>query len=437
MEIKMNRLLTFLGLAALTVVTSTCGTDEHGNPIDPLKQLCGFTCPGDTVDDVKIGGVAEGNASISGISEVDAFFSATIAFQTAANGVSDGIQAQLDLIKADFGITGDLAAGLKTAFDANLEAGVKFEYQPARCAIDAQATLEASAKCDAKVSGGKAVVDCKGSCEAEVTAMAKCDASAELYCTVTAPEIKCEGECQGSCTAELKAAAKCDGTCHGKCDGTCSAFSDKEGTMCAGSCSGMCMGSCEAQLAASAKCEGTCRGECTAKPASAGCEGAVHAECRAKADATFKCEGQCTGDFEPPEVSAECKASAKAQASVNVECTPPRLDVRYAFKASADAKFKAALTALLDVRLPALLQASGKAKVVARAGEGLGVAATGAVKGAADTLRAEAKLKVYYSLKCALDELPKAKTLIQTSSDKLTNKLNDSKKVTDMLGLMG
>lgn len=435
MEIKMNRLIKFLGLAALVAVTSTCGTDEDGNPIDPLKQLCGFTCPGDTVDDVKIGGVAEGNASISGIAQVDAFFSATIAFESAADGVSEGIQAQLDLIKADFGITGDLAAGLKTAFDANLEAGVDFVYEPARCAVDAQATLEASAKCDATVSGGKAVVDCKGSCEAEVSAMAKCDANAELYCTVTAPEIKCEGECSGSCTAELKAAAKCDGTCRGSCDGTCSAYSDKEGTQCAGSCSGMCMGSCEAQLAASAKCEGTCRGECTAKPASAGCEGSVRAECRAKADATFKCEGQCTGDFEPPEVSAECKASAKAQASVNVECTPPRLDVRYAFKANADVKFKAALTALLDVRLPALLQATGKAKIVAKAGEGLGVAATGAVKGAVDKIRAEAELKAFYSLKCALDELPKARTIIQSSTDKLSDRLSDSKKVTDMLGL--
>jgi hypothetical protein len=197
----------------------------------------------------------------------------------------------------------------------------------------------------------------------------------------------------------------------------------------------MCKGTCEAQLAASAKCEGTCRGECTAKPATAGCEGAVKAECRAMANATFKCEGQCNGDFEPPEVSAECKASAKAQASVNVECTPPRLKVNYAFKASAKPEFKAALTALLDVRLPALLQATGKAKVVARAGEGLGTAATGAVKGAVDKLRADTHLKVYYSLKCALDQLPKANTVIQASSDDLTNKLNDSKKVTEMLGL--
>jgi hypothetical protein len=428
----MNRLNKVLGLALLTVI-GACG--EDGGIKDPVAEICNFKCPGDEVGGAKLAGVAEGNASISGVAQVDAFFSATIAFENAAGGVSDGIQAQLDLIKADFGINGELAAGLKTAFDANLEAGVKFDYQPARCAIDAQATLEASAKCDAKVTGGKAVVDCKGSCEAEVSASAKCDASAELYCTVTAPEVKCEGSCQGSCTAELTAAAKCDGSCHGSCSGKCSAYSDAAGTKCAGSCDGMCEGTCEAQLAASAKCEGSCRGECTAKPAMGGCEGAVRAECRAMANAAFKCEGRCEGDFEPPEVSAECKASAKAQASVNVECTPPRLQVNYAFKASADAKFKAALTSLLDVRLPALLQASGKAKVVARAGEGLGMAASGAVKGAADEIRADAKLRVLYGLKCALDQLPKAKTVIQASTDELTNKLNDTKKLTAMLGL--
>jgi hypothetical protein len=73
--------------------------------------------------------------------------------------------------------------------------------------------------------------------------------------------------------------------------------------------------------------------------------------------------------------------------------------------------------------------------LVGNAGEGLGEAADGAVKGAVNTLRADTKLKVYYSLQCALDELPAAKRVIDTASDNLTEKLNESKSVTEMLGL--
>ena len=428
----MNRFNQFLGLAGLLLVAA-CG--EDGGFENPLEKICGFTCPGGTVDGTKIGGVAEGNASISGVPQVDAFFSATIAFRTAADGVSEGIEEQLDLIKADFGITGDLSTGLKAAFDANLEAGVKFEYQPPRCAIDAEATLEASAKCDASVSGGKVEVECKGSCEAELRADFKCDASADLYCTVTAPEVKCEGECQGSCTAAVGAELNCTGTCHGECDGECNVTSDAAGNECAGTCKGMCKGSCETQLTASAQCSGTCRGECTAKAPEAGCMGSVKAECRGRADASFKCEGRCVGDFEPPMVSAECKASAKAQASVNIDCTPPRLGMTYAFKADAKAGFKAALTSLIDVRLPALLKARGKAELVARAGEDLGVAAQGAINTAVNELKGDFKLKTAYDLGCAGKELPAARKIIDESTDKLTDRLNDTESVTEMLGL--
>lgn len=430
----MKSFTKFLGLAAFALL-ATC-TDENGNPVDPVKQLCGFTCPGDKVDGVKIGGVADGNASITGVAKVDAFFAATINFQSAANDVSNGIQDQLNLIKADFGITeGSLADGLEKQFQANLQAGVKYEYQPARCAIDAQATLEASAKCDAEVSGGTATVECKGSCAAEVTAEAKCDVDADLYCTVSGPEIDCQGECQGSCTAELTAEAKCDGTCRGTCSGNCSAYSDSGATQCAGTCEGMCKGSCEAKLAAAAKCEGKCHGECTAKPPTAGCEGAVRAECRAHANATFECKGKCTGDFEPPKVEADCSATAKAQASVNVQCSPPRLGVTYAFKLDADPKFKSALTTLLDVRLPALLQATGKAKIVATAGDGLRVAANGAVKSSVDTLKSKTSFKVKYGLLCAADQLDDAEDMISQATDTLSDRMMDAKAVSAKVGL--
>jgi len=432
----MKRLIKFLGLTAVAALAA-CGTDENGNPVNPVAALCGFSCPGDTVDGSKVAGVAEGNASITGVAQVDAFFSAVIGFETAATDVSAGIQEQLDAIAADFEIQGDLAAGLKTQFDANLMAGISVDYQPARCAVDAQATIEASAQCDVEASAGMVAVECQGSCDAEVSANVACDASAEVYCTFTAPEVACMGECQGSCDVMLEAAAACDGVCKGSCDGECSGYvKNASGELeCNGSCSGMCTGSCEAKLAAAAECKGTCRGECSYTPPMGNCEGAVKAECRAMADAKIMCQGRCEGEVEPPMVSAECKAAAKAQASVNVECTPPRLAVNYGFKADASAKFKAALTTLIDVRLPALLKAAGKAKLVANAGEGLSVAASGAVQGAVDTLKGEFDLKVAYNLTtCVPPQLGSAKSIITSSTGTLTDKLNATKKVTAMLG---
>jgi hypothetical protein len=427
----MKRLTKFLGLTALSVLAACGGTDANGNPVDPLQTVCGFSCPGDS----EAGGVLEGNANISGIPSVDAFFSAVLSFETTANGVSGGIQAELDAIRADFGIQGDLAAGLKTQLDANLEAGIQIDYKPARCAVDAQATLEASAKCDASVMGGKASVECKGSCNAEVSASAKCDAKAELYCTLTAPEITCEGECQGSCTAELKAAAKCDGTCKGSCDGQCSGYvKDAMGNLvCNGSCSGMCTGSCEAELKAAATCMGTCRGECTYKKPMGGCEGGIRAECRAMANASFSCEGHCEGEFEPPKVSAECQASAKAQAKLNVQCTPPSMQVKYAFKATADAKFKAALTSLLNVRLPALGQAVGRANIVAKAGDDLGVAAGAGFKSALESLRADFNLKLLWGIDCAGRELDDSKKVVTDARMDLSNKIMAATSIQSML----
>jgi hypothetical protein len=425
----------FVGLTAVYALIA-CGGKGSDNPIAGVAALCGFVCPGDKVDGVTLGGIKQGNTSISGIQEVDAFFSAVLNFETAATGVSDGIQAQLDAIKVDFGIDGnDLAAGLKAKLDANLEAKLSADYEPAKCAVDAQATLEASAKCDASVTGGMATVECKGSCEADVSAKVDCDAEAEVYCTATAPSIKCEGECQGSCDVALTAKAECKGTCNGTCDGTCTSFSDDTGTQCNGQCTGMCMGHCVAELAAKASCEGSCTGECTAKAPMADCSGKLHAECRGKADASIMCKGRCTGEFTPPMVKAECEASAKAQASVHVECTPPRLAIHASIKASADAQFKAAMRVLIDTRLPALLQAVGKGNVIAKAGDDLGVAAKGAVKGAATALKANTKLKAAYGLGCAIGQLDDAQSIVKDAADGLSAQLMASKSLTVLLGL--
>jgi hypothetical protein len=437
--------LSILGLAG------SCGKD--GEPPDiggaaadiarEAARQCGIACPGDKdIEGETIKGVLEGNASISGVAKVDAFFASANNFRGAADSVSSGIEAQVRLIRGDFGIAA--SANLKTELEANVKANIEgslvIDYQPPKCAVDASATIEASAKCEAEVNPGKVEIECKGSCELEAGAELKCDASADLQCTFTGPTVDCKGECSGTCEVKADVAVACSGTCKGECSGNCSAYSDSGAAQCAGSCDGMCKGTCEAKAEASAKCMGTCRGECKVTGAAADCMGSAHAECKAKANASVMCKGKCEGDFEPPSASAECKASAKAEAKLNVQCTPPTLAARYKLKAGVDvmaqAQFEAALKTLVTARLPALVAALERGKSIGEAGEDLSVAAGAAVKASVTAAtKLDAGVRVWFGLGCAAKELPKVEMALSDSSDRLVDALNAGATITAAFGM--
>jgi hypothetical protein len=449
-----KRVLALAGLAAMAAGAASCNAAQAESPDVGLTQqaalsdvikktaaACGLACPGDKNDmGATIKGIAEGNAAISGVASVDAFFGQVINFQNAAGGVAGGIKAQLDAIRGDFGIkaSADLAAELDAQFKANLEGSVTFKAEPAKCEADVKASFEAKARCDGEVNPGKLEVDCKGSCEVDASVEAKCDAGADLECTFVPPNFTCEGSCQGTCTADLKAKAACSGTCRGSCDGSCSAYvKNAQGQAeCAGQCSGMCMGSCEADLSVSAKCDGQCKGQCTVTNPMGGCKAAVHADCKAKADASVKCEGKCEGDFEPPSAKVECKAAARASAKINVQCTPPRVQLAYKLKAGveakAQAKFEAALKTLVSARLPALKASLAQADSVTGAGKDLVASAGGAVKGAFDVV-GSGNVRVSFGLSCAVVELPKVQAVIEKSTTSLKTQIDAAAKVTSML----
>src|SRR3954471_13317447 len=98
---SMNRFtVPVVGLLALVGATS-CGKDGApgipGIP-DALKE-CGFVCPGDKdADGHVVKGVLEGNAAISGVASVDAFFAAVNNFRGTADSVSAGIDAEIGRI---------------------------------------------------------------------------------------------------------------------------------------------------------------------------------------------------------------------------------------------------------------------------------------------------------------------------------------------------
>jgi hypothetical protein len=392
---------------------STQACDAKDSPVGDLAKQCGLTCSEK--------GILEGNASISGIQSIDAFFGAVVNFKGKAELVSGNINAELTKMKLSVGLTADddpamIKAAMIAKFKLDAKAGVKVAFKPAQCAVSAKATIEATAKCDASFDPGKAEVECHGGCEADATVEAKCDANATVSCKGTAPSLACEGTCKGSC--ELKAAAKCEGTCKGTCSGNCS-VKDASG-QCAGSCDAMCEGTCE--MSGSAKCEGSCKGECTYTPPDGKCEGGASVTCEAKADATVKCNGKCTGDFEPPMAKAECQASAKADASVNVECTPPSVDISYQFAATADAEAQANFEAFLvgfKGSFGAIVAASAQSDVVVQAGVDMIAAGKGAVEGAVKELGASADLKASIGAGCALTALGDVKTLIDKSTGDL------------------
>jgi hypothetical protein len=413
-------------------------TTQQALTADDLAEQCGL--------DVKCSGpgIAEGNASISGVAKVDTFFQSVLDFQTKSSNISSGIDAELQGIRGDFGIAANanLAEELKAMITAQLDGELKIEAEPARCAVDAQASLQAQAKCDVDVDPGHATVDCKGSCAVEASAEVKCDAEADLRCTVTAPSVECKGECKGSCEVSLEAAASCSGTCKGSCSGNCSAYvKNAEGDLeCAGTCEGSCEGSCKTELAAEAECMGKCEGECTVENPKAGCEGGIRAECKAKGQASISCMGRCEGEFEPPKASADCEANARAQAKLNVECTPPRVAVTYALKLNVDRKALLARPAFivavekLKVRLPALFAAIKRAESVHAAGTELSAEGRVAVRAAVMTaLDGDATIQVKVGLKCAAAQLDTVGDVLKSSVSKIKGSIDASAKLTAAL----
>lgn len=354
----LNKFRTF-GLLAGGIVAGLALTSVQG--CDAADDICG-----------PCGSIAEGSLSISGSAQLDGFFNATGALTGAFAQIRGSFEADIRALAGVYGMVDanatidaafvdTLIATIKADFAANLDGGIKVVYKAPACsadvniAVEAQASCEVQAECDVEVNPGEVSVQCEGGCQGS------CDAecSGELSCAVKAPSVACEGKCEGACTVE--AGAMCDGTCNGECMGNCSA-TDANG-QCAGTCDAECKGTC--QLSAAASCSGTCNGTCLVDQGSASCT--AEASCRGSCSGS--CSGTCTGKATPPSASADCEASAdcnaqaSAQASANISCTPPSLDLQFAFAANVDANAQGAFLARigeLKVRGAAILQGTAK-----------------------------------------------------------------------------
>ncbi len=404
--------------------------------LSDLAEQCGLVCP-ET-------GIVEGNAAISGVVSIDSFFSAVLAVRDATASVSGTVRAELEGIAASLGIEGyadlsmndltaQVVAGLQLKFDTYLDGGLEIVFEPPRCEADIEVAAKAAAECDVEVEPGEVSASCEGKCEVSAEVAAECEAMGTLECTGTAPNLDCSaGTCQGTC--QLEVAAECTGTCSGECQGSCSSCiggnCDVQGnvtTNCAGSCMGMCQGTCE--LEAGGGCAGRCEGSCTYTPAMGGCEADATAKCDVSGMADAQCEGKCEGEVRPPEVSAECQASVEAKAKAEVQCTPPSLSVRFAFKGGLDVQEEAEFKAWLEgfkTRFAAMLAARAKLESVGVAAEGLITASANLIPDVIDEIEAEGglSLRVSVGLGCALTEAEAVGGMLQDSVGNISGSVN-------------
>ncbi len=432
-DIRKKPVLPFLACGLLSgLAVAAPGCDAIGD----LAAECGLVCPAE--------GLAQGNASISGIVSVDSFFSAVLDVRDAALVVSGTVRAELEGMAASLEIEGyadmdmntlsaAVVGGLEAKFAATLEGGITINYEPAKCQASVEVAVEAAAECDVEVDPGQLEVQCMGSCEVSAEVAADCQAMGTLECTGQAPNFQCEGSCQGDC--QLEVAAACEGTCSGRCEGECSACAggncETDGmgvvTNCAGSCSAGCEGTCK--LEAGGSCGGRCEGSCTYNPGNASCEAGATAKCDVSAMAEASCQGKCEGTVEPPEVSAECQASVEAKASASVECTPPSLSVQYQFAAGLDADAQAEFKIWLEGfkgRFAGMLAASAKLEIVGEAAANLVASAGGAVEGALSEIQVEGglSLKASIGIGCALDQLDAVGTALSEASGEIESSIS-------------
>jgi hypothetical protein len=419
-----NRLFALAGLGLLVGASLT--TMQACDPGD----VCDLSCPDE--------GVIDGNASITGIAQIDAFFGAVVDVNAAATSIAVSLRSELDAIALSVGLEpgasgADIRAAVEAKFSLALEGGISVKAEPPRCEASVEVAVAAAAECDVEVEPGSATVQCSGGCEVEGGVMASCEADATLVCTGTAPNFMCEGSCSGDC--ELEVAASCEGTCRGMCSGNCSVM-DAMGN-CAGACDADCQGTCE--LSAGGSCEGRCTGSCEYTPPMGGCEADASAKCEAMAGGSIECDAKCEGEVTPPSVSAECEASVEAKADASIECFPPSLEITwqwsamYAGDVDAQAEFKAWLEGFKG-HLSVMLAAKTKADILVDSLGNLSAAASGALEASFGAL-AEGDFSATIKVPCAIAQLPDAVDLITSAAGQISGEASASIEVFAAVGM--
>lgn len=388
---------------AVTIFGAALAATVGCEPADRVAEQCGLECSAK--------GFLGGDANISGVASLDAFFGLAIDLDARMRGLSGSLRLELDAIAASVGLqpgaTGaEIRGALEAHLEANVEGGLTIEYAPPECKASVDVAVAAAAECDVEVDPGMVSAKCEGTCTVEAGAMVDCGAEAELRCTGTAPGLDCQGTCSGSCAVELTAASACDGTCRGSCTAGGSTMDGFDGR-----CAGECMGECVVEASAGIDCQGRCEGSCEYTPPSGQCEADAQASCTASAEGSVDCSGSCEGSVEPPMVSAECQATVDAKANASIDCSPPSLDISFTFAASlegnlaAQAEFRAWLEGF-RARFAAILALRVEAEAIAALAADVGTVGVNGVTDATAALVVDPNVAAAFGAACAVEELP-------------------------------
>jgi len=113
------------------------------------------------------------------------------------------------------------------------------------------------------------------------------------------------------------------------------------------------------------------------------------ATCTVDASASAKASAECAGSAggsagtggSGGSAAGACKSQGEASASLDAQCTPPKVDVQSDTSVAVDASGFARATKAVAVGLPALLTANAKAKLALKSATAFAGSAGGAVKG--------------------------------------------------------
>ncbi|MCG8557229.1 MAG: hypothetical protein MJD61_18375 [Proteobacteria bacterium] len=334
------------GLAGLAGLPG-CGGDGAVNPLGPLS--CG------------------GLGSDATAQKTMAFLGAAANFKTQSEQVAQELNTACVAMATDLNQpvmppTGNQqpveasCGALATAIDMIAQTELAgppsliLTVEPAQCYLDAGATANCVAMCDAQFMA-TGMVQCqpgqvRGMCNA--SCMGKCHMEGSVVCA---------GECRGLCNGE------CTGECNGSCAGTCSVMDAS------GNCIGQCTGTCN----------GSCSGECVSPMCMGNCVSTVNGMC------TGTCEGSCSAEFMAPQCSGEpmivadgqCKAACNAELRAQAVCTKPNASVRASGVNLMNTSKVANLVSTLQRNWPQFLSGVAKLQGLQQAGMDLQTAAQG------------------------------------------------------------
>lgn len=411
-----------LGLVAGLALTAANGCEPDSTPYCD----CGLICPNE--------GIRDGNASISGLSNVDRFFAAVVDVPRVSASIGAEIGAEMQALARSLELDANadstaITAALRAKLSAAVSGELTIAHAPVQCRISAAATVAAAAACDPWFEPGDGAVACKGVC----TVSTGCDADAIVTCLGPAPQLQCDGTCTGTCSASD--GLVCAGTCHGGCTGTC-AQRNGNGD-CAGACVGTCTGTCV--LATAAACSGDCEGECASVSGNGTCDPGAETLCTAPVNGSTRCDGLCDGEVLPPASEPVCEVAIRAEIHTKVDCRAPvvtatwQWSAEYAADSAAQAQFMAWLVGFKR-HVAALVTATRRAQLVVTAGMQLGVAAKGPVHEALDMAASDTySLRDAVGLGCALKELGEVDAVVSEALAALRARVNGATEVLDLV----